>query len=127
MLFAKTGTVVPPPELNVNDIAQAVAVPLLSMSFLVWFIVLVSFRRHEVRHVLAALATGSVLGIVLGSVYAVSLWSTQNAEVGRPIEEMAVECLVRKPLLAASGCLGMVACWISLLIFGKRAIKTDHR
>ncbi len=125
MLFAKGHDLISEQSMG-TEIVGAIAMTLLPLCFLAWILFLASFRRHGAKQVLVAFATGSLLGLLLGSVYAFFQWHSHTKESGQLIEETIIECFVRKPLPALSAGLGVWVSWLSLLTFGKRMNKTDR-
>jgi hypothetical protein len=110
------------------DVIGAAVTILLPMAILAAILFKASSNHRGAKPVLTALALGAVLGMLLGSIYVFWHWFSWfpgNQGILQLIEDTAAECIWHRSAFLVSGCLGMGASWLSLMIFGKRTNKTD--
>jgi hypothetical protein len=115
--------------LTAAEVVGAAVTILLPMAILAAILFKASSHNYGVKLVLTALSVGAVLGMLLGSIYVLWHWFSWfpgNQGILQIIEDAVTECISHRFLLLVSGCLGIGASWLSLLIFGKRTNKTDR-
>jgi hypothetical protein len=78
MLFAKGGEFSQGP-IVAEDVGRVIGTVLI-LCILAWFLFIVSFMHRGAKPALVALATGSILGMLIGAAYAFFHWHSKAEE-----------------------------------------------